>query len=57
MKNQKIIYNGFNVTIKEDEENYYIDFNEGLGEGIYQKKKWGLEDALYDQEHVYNENR
>lgn len=57
MKNQKIIYNGFNVTIKEDEENYYIDFNEGLGEGIYQKKEWGLEDALYDQEHVYNENR
>ena len=32
-----IKYNGYIVTVKEDEENYYINFNTGLGEAIYPK--------------------
>ena len=57
MKEQNLNYNGYNVTIKEDDEYYYIDFSEGLGEGIYSKTGWALDEALYDQEHIYDENR
>lgn len=53
MKEQNINYEGYNVTVKEDDNNYYIDFNTGLGEGIYPKEDWTLGNALYDQAHVY----
>lgn len=46
----------YNVSIREDEENYYIDFNTGLGEGIYPKADWTLEKAIEDQDHIYDEN-
>ncbi len=49
MKKRNIEYEGYNVTIKEDDENYYIDFNTGLGKGIYPKKDWTLARALYHQ--------
>jgi len=57
MKEQNINYEGYNVTIKEDDDNYYIDFNTGLGEGIYPKEDWALDKALYDQAHIYDENK
>lgn len=44
-------------TVKEDEENYYINFNTGLGEAIYPKSDWTLEKAPYDQEHVFDESK
>lgn len=52
-----INYNGYIVTVKEDEENYYINFNTGLGEAIYPKSDWTLEKALYDQEYVFDESK
>lgn len=44
-------YYGYNVTVKEDKENYYIDFNVGDGVGVYAKEDWSLDAALYDQTH------
>ena len=44
-------YYGYNVTVKEDKENYYLDFNVGDGVGVYAKEDWSLDEALYDQTH------
>lgn len=44
-------YYGYNVTVKDDKENYYIDFNVGDGVGVYAKEDWSLDAALYDQTH------
>ena len=49
MKEFEMNYCGYCVTIKEDNEYFYIDFNTGLGEGLYQKADWTLESALKDQ--------
>ena len=49
-------YDGHNVTIAESSQYYYIDFNTGLGDGIYPKEDWTLEDALDDQANIYKEN-
>lgn len=49
-------YNEYRVTIHEDDENFYLDFNQGLDEGIYPKEDWTLEDALKDQANIYNEH-
>lgn len=48
-------YNGFKVTIAEDSQFYYINFNTGLGDGIYDKTEWTLDAALEDQENLYKE--
>lgn len=34
-----------------------VDFNTGLGEGIYPKADWTLEKAIKDQENIYKENK
>ena len=47
---------GYQVHVREDEENWYIDFQTGLGEGIYPKDSFSLEQALKDQMNIYNEN-
>lgn len=48
--------NGYHVaTVKEDENLWYINNNEGLGWGEYSKQDWTLKDAIYDQcidEHI-----
>lgn len=44
-------YYGYNVTVKEDKENYYLDFNVDDGVGVYAKEDWSLDAALYDQTH------
>lgn len=54
---QNINYNGTDIMVREDGENYYIDFNTGLGEGIYPKADWTLEKAIKDQEDIYKENK
>lgn len=56
MKTQELNYKGYEVTVKEDEKNYYINFNTGLGDGIYPKSDWTLEKALEDQLNLYKEN-
>lgn len=48
---------GYDVRVREDADNYYVDFQTGLGEGIYPKNDWTLKNALYDQEHIYEENK
>lgn len=53
---QDINYNGTDITVREDEENFYVDFNTGLGTGIYPKTDWTLEKAIKDQENIYKEN-
>lgn len=45
----------YNVSIREDEDNWYVDFNTGLGEGIYPKADWTLEAAIKDQDHIFDE--
>nr|DAQ22548.1 MAG TPA: hypothetical protein [Bacteriophage sp.] len=55
MKEKEIEYAGYSVIVKEDAENFYIDFRTGLGEGIYPKSDWTLETALNDQANIYNE--
>lgn len=49
-------YNGFKVTIAEDNQFYYINFNTGLGDGIYDKTEWKLDAALENQANLYKEN-
>lgn len=48
--------NGYHVaTVKEDNELWYINNNEGAGWGEYPKADWTLERAIYDQcidEHI-----
>lgn len=50
-------YENYEVTLHEDDDNFYLNFNTGLGEGIYPKEDWTLENALYDQAHIYDENK
>lgn len=50
-------YEGSTATIREDADNWYVDFNTGLGEGIYPKTDWSLKNAIYDQAHIYDENK
>lgn len=54
---QSIEHNGVDITVREDSENIYVDFNTGLGEGIYPKEDWTLEKAIKDQENIYKENK
>lgn len=49
-------YQGRDITVREDVENYYVDFGTGLGEGIYPKADWDLEEAINDQANIYKEN-
>ena len=37
------------ATVKEDEELWYINNNEGGGWGEYPKADWNLSKAIYDQ--------
>lgn len=46
----------YNVSIREDEKYWYVDFNTGLGEGVYPKEDFTLEKAIEDQDHIYDEN-
>ena len=54
---QDFNYNGTDITVREDSENFFVDFNTGLGEGIYPKADWTLEKAIRDQENIYKENK
>lgn len=49
---QDIEHNGRDITVREDRENWYVNFNTGLGEGIYPKADWTLERAINDQENM-----
>lgn len=49
MTEKQIEYEGYNVTVSEDSSFYYIDFNSGAGEAVYEKADWTLDDALKDQ--------
>lgn len=49
MTEKQIEYEGYNVTVSEDSSFYYIDFNSGSGEAMYEKADWTLDDALKDQ--------
>lgn len=42
-------YKGYKVTIAEDSQFYYINFNTGLGEDIYDKSDLTLDEALEEQ--------
>lgn len=42
----------YEVSIREDDDNFYINFNTGLGEGIYPKADWALERAIEDQANI-----
>lgn len=46
----------YDVVIKEDDENWYVDFQTGLGEGVYPKADFTLEKALENQDHIYDES-
>lgn len=48
----EVKYKEYNVRVREDFNHYYIDFNTGLGAGIYLKSDWTLEEALNDQYNV-----
>ena len=54
---QDISHNGTDITVREDGENFYVDFNTGLGGGIYPKIDWTLEKAIKDQENIYKEDK
>ena len=54
---QDISHNGTDITVREDSENFFVDFNTGLGEGIYPKADWTLDKAIQDQENIYKENK
>ncbi len=52
-----VCYANCEVTVKEDDQYLYIDLNTGLGESIYPKEDWTLQNALYDQSHLYDEHK
>jgi len=45
----------YNISIHEDEKYWYVDFNTGLGEGAYPKDDFTLEQAIEDQDHIFEE--
>ena len=56
---QDSFFDGINsyhvATVKEDDDLWYIDNNEGAGWGEYPKADWSLSKAIYDQcidEHI-----
>jgi predicted DNA-binding protein len=49
----EISYAGYQVLVREDKENWYVDFQTGLGEGIYPKDSFSLKQALKDQMNIY----
>lgn len=53
---QDVKHNGREITVREDSENWYVNFNTGLGEGIYPKKDFTLEKAIEDQDHAFDED-
>lgn len=46
----------YEVSVREDEKYWYVNFNTGLGEGIYPKEDYTLEQAIKDQDHIFDEN-
>ena len=42
----------YNVSIREDEKYWYVDFQTGLGKGIYPKEDFTLEKAIEDQSNI-----
>lgn len=38
-----------NAVVSEDAENWYVDLRTGLGEGIYPKDSFTLDQAIKDQ--------
>ena len=42
----------YDVIVREDEKNWYVDFQTGLGEGIYPKEDFTLEKAIEDQSNI-----
>lgn len=61
MEGRVINYKGrdgreYEVSVREDSENWYVNFNTGLGEGIYPKEDFTLEKAIEDQDHIFDEN-
>lgn len=54
---QDIEHNGCSVTVREDADNYYINLNTGLGEGIYPKADWTLKKAIEDQENIFKKTK
>ena len=51
----KVIFDEYEVWFNEDEDYYYINFQNELGE--YSKKDWTLEDAILDMERVLEESK
>ena len=45
----------YNKSIHEDKKYWYVDFNTGLGEGTYPKEDFTLEEAIGDQDHIFEE--
>lgn len=41
-----------NSVISEDSENWYVDLRTGLGEGIYPKDSFSLDEAINDQVNI-----
>ena len=46
---QDVHQDGYIITVREDSKNFYVNFNTGLGEGIYPKEDWTLTNAIKDQ--------
>lgn len=45
----------YNISIHEDKKYWYVNFNTGLGEGMYPKADFTLEEAIGDQDHIFEE--
>ena len=61
MEDRVINYKGYDgreyeISVREDSENWYVNFNTGLGEGTYPKEDWTLEKAIEDQDHIFDES-
>lgn len=60
MKKETISYKShdertYNISIHEDKDYWYVNFNTGLGEGMYPKADFTLEEAIGDQDHIFEE--
>ena len=43
----------YNISIHDDKKYWYVNFNTGLGEGMYPKSGFTLQQAIEDQDHIF----
>lgn len=52
---KKTIIERTSLIVKEDDKYWYVDCNAGLGVGTYPKIDFTMQEAIFDQQHLGDE--